>query len=80
MWPALGVEGQAVAVVGVLIAAGDRQHPKAQHPGQAMGNQSRIAPVAETIGQEVGQAQAAFRLAQQRQAAVRGDQATMASS
>jgi hypothetical protein len=39
------VEAQAVAVVGVLVAAGNRQHPKAQHPGQAMGDQSRIAPV-----------------------------------
>jgi hypothetical protein len=42
-----------------------------------MGDQRRIAPVAETIGQEVGQTEAAFRLAQQHQAAVRGDQATV---
>jgi len=71
------VEAQAVAVVGVLVAAGDGQHPKAQHLGQAMGNQSWIAPVPETTGQKVGQAEAALRLAQQYQAAVRGDQATV---
>ena len=62
---------------GVLVAAGDGQHPKAQHLGQAMGNQSRIASVAEATGQKIGQADAAFRLAQQYQAAVRGDQATV---
>jgi hypothetical protein len=44
---------------------------------QPQPDQSRIVPVAETIGQEVGQTQAAFRLAQQHQAAVRGDQATV---
>ncbi len=35
------VEAQGVAVVGVLVAAGDGQHPKAQHLGQGMG-QSRL--------------------------------------
>ncbi len=35
-------------------------NPKAQHPGHAMGTQSRIAPVPETIGQKVGQTDAAL--------------------
>ncbi len=42
-----------------------------------MGNQSRIAPVPEATGQKLGQTEAAFLLAQQHQAAVRGDQATV---
>ncbi len=42
-----------------------------------MGDQRRIAPVPEAIGQKIGQTEAALRLAQQHQAAVRGDQATV---
>ena len=42
-----------------------------------MGNQSRIAPVPQATGHKLGQAEAAFRLAQQHQAAVRGDQAAV---
>ena len=64
-------------VVGVLVAAGDGQHAKAQYLGQAMGDQRRIAPVPEAIGQKIGETDAAFRLAQKHQAAVRGDQATV---
>ncbi len=35
-------------------AAGDDQHPEAQHPGEPVGDQRRIAPVPETAGQKFG--------------------------
>ena len=58
-------------------AAGDGQHPEAQHPGEPVGDQRRIASVTEAAGQKPGQAESAFRLAQQHQSAIRGDQASV---
>ena len=58
-------------------AAGDRQHAETQHGGERVDDQCRVAPVADTACQHVGQAEAPFRLAQQDQAAVGGDQATI---
>jgi hypothetical protein len=66
-----------VAVVGVLVTAGDGQHPEAQHLGERMDDLRRIALVPDATGQKIGQAKATFRLAQQHQTAVRGDQATI---
>jgi hypothetical protein len=42
-----------------------------------MGHQRRIAPVPQASGQTLGKTQATLRLAQQHQAAVGGDQATV---
>ena len=72
-----GVGAERVAVVGILVAAGDRQHAEAQHGGERVDDQCRVAPVADTACQRLGQAEAPFRLAQQDQAAVGGDQATI---
>ena len=72
-----GVRAQRVAVVGILVAAGDREHTEAQHRGERVDDQRLIAPVANTACQRLGQAETAFRFAQQHEAAVRRDQAAI---
>ena len=57
--------------------ASDRQHAEAQHGRERVDHLRLIAPVADAACQGLGQAQAAFRLAQQDEAAVRRDQATI---
>ena len=69
-----GIGAQGVAVVGVLIPAGDREHAEAEHRRQRVDHQRRVALVPDAAGQRLGQAEPAFRLAQQHQPAVRGDQ------
>ena len=71
------VRAQCVAVVGILIPAGDRQHAKAQHGRERVDHLRLIAPVADTACQGLGEAYAALRLAQQDEAAVRRDQAAI---
>jgi hypothetical protein len=71
------VRAQGVAIVGIAITAGDGQHAEAEHPGKPVGDQCRVAPIPDTTGQKLRQAEAAFRLAQQHQAAIRGDQASV---
>lgn len=68
---------QAVAVVGVLVTAGDGQHAEAQHLGQRVDGLRRIAPVPDATGQLIGKAETPLRFAQQQKAAIRGDQATI---
>ena len=58
-----------IAVIGVLVATGNGQHPKAQHPGESVGDQRRVALVPEAAGQKICQAEAAFRLAHHQHAA-----------
>ena len=72
-----GVGAECVAVVGIFVAAGDRQHAEAQHGGECVDNLRLIAPIADAACQRVGQAQAALRLAQQDKPAVRRDQAAI---
>jgi len=71
------IAAPGVAIIGVLVTASDGQHAKAQHLGQPVRHHRRIALVAQASGQKVGQAEAAFRLAQQHQAAVQRNQATV---
>ena len=68
---------ERVAVVGIFVAAGDRQHAEAEHGGECVDDLCLIAPIADAACQRVGQAEAALRLAQQDEAAVRGDQAAI---
>ena len=63
-----------VAVVGILISTGDREHAEAQHRGQRVDYQCRVAPVPDAARQRLGQAEPAFDLAQKDHAAVRRDQ------
>ena len=55
----------------------DGQHAEAQHGRERVNHLRLIAPVADAAGQGLGETQAAFRLAQQDEAAVRGDQAAV---
>ena len=75
-----GVDAQGVAVVGVLVAAGDREHAEAKQRGERVNHQRRIAPVADATRQRLGQAETALRLTQQHKATVRRDQATVEAS
>ena len=60
-------------------AAGDREHAEAQHGGERVDDQRRVAPVPDTACQRLGQAETAFRLAQQDEAAVGGGDHLLAS-
>ena len=60
-----------VAVIGVLIAAGDREHAEAQQGRQRVDHPLRVSPVLDTAGQRLGQAEPALRRAQQDQPAIR---------
>ena len=57
--------------------AGNRQHAEAQHGGERVDDLCRVASIADAACQRVGEAEAALRLAQQDEAAVRGDQAAI---
>ena len=72
-----GVRAQRVAVVSILVAAGDRQHAETQHGGKGVDDLCLIAPIADAACQRVSQAQAALRLAQQDKPADRRDQAAI---
>ena len=58
----------------ILVTAGDRQHAEAEHGRERVDHLRLIAPVADAACQGLGAAQAAFRLAQQDEAAVGRDQ------
>ena len=48
-----------------------------QHAGKGVNDLCPIAPIADTARQDLGETQAALRLAQQNQAAIGGDQAAI---
>ena len=65
------IVAQQVKVVGILIAAGDRQHPCLQHVAQTMDNTALIAGVGDAAGQSPGNTHPSFCLGQQQHPAVR---------
>ena len=67
------IAAQIVAIVGVLIAAGDREHPEPQHRRQRVNRPRRVAPFPDAAGQRRGQPEPALRRTQQHQPAVRRD-------
>ena len=69
-----GIGAQGVAVVHILVTARDREHAEAQHRRQRVDHQRRVAPLPDAARQRLGQAEPAFRPAQQDQPAVRRDQ------
>ena len=69
-----GIGAQGVAVVRILVTARDREHAEAQHRRQRVDHQRRVAPLPDAARQRLGQAEPAFRPAQQDQPAVRRDQ------
>ena len=68
-----GIAAQRVAVVGILVPAGDREHAEAQHRRQHMDHPLRVAPLPDATRQRLGQAEPAFGRAQQHQPAVGRD-------
>ena len=64
------IAAQGIAIVAILVAAGDGQHAETQHRGQGMGDARGIAPVADAGRQSRGQAQPALDVTQQNQAAI----------
>ena len=69
-----GIAAQGVAVVGILISAGDREHAEAKHRRQRVDHPLRVAPLPDATRQRLGQAEPAFGPAQQDQPAVGRDQ------
>ncbi|MEY9134417.1 hypothetical protein ACVIWV_009405 [Bradyrhizobium diazoefficiens] len=61
-----------IEVVGVLVAAADREHARAEHIDQAVHDPRRIAPIREHPGQIVGQAETPLGHRQKHHAPVRG--------
>ena len=67
------IGAQVVAIVGVLVAAGDREHTEPEHRRQRVNRPRRIAPFPDAARQRPGEAEPAFRRAQQHQPAVGRD-------
>jgi hypothetical protein len=68
---------QAVGVVAVLVAGGDHQHPEAQNVGDAVHDTPRRAGIGHAGGQAIGDAEAAFDLAQRQHAGIRRELAAV---
>ena len=63
---------QMIEVVGVLVAAADREHAGAEHIDKAVHDPRRIAPIREHPGQFVGQTETPLGHRQKHHAPVRG--------
>ena len=67
------VGAQVVAIVRILISAGDREHPEPQHRRERVDRPRRVAPLPDAAGQRLGQTKPALRRAQQHKPPVRRD-------
>ena len=67
-----GIRPQMIEVVGVLVAAADREHASAEHIDKAVHDPCRIAPIGQHPGQIVGQAETPLGHRQKHHAPVRG--------
>jgi hypothetical protein len=66
-----------IQVVGVLVTAADREHPRAEHVGKAVDDARRIAPIREHPSEPGCQAEAPIGHRQQHYAAVRCEPSTI---
>ena len=64
---------QTIEVVGVLVAAADREHASAEHIDKAVDDPRRIAPIRDHPGELVGQAETTIGYRQQHDAAIGTD-------
>ena len=71
------IAAQLVEVVGVLVAAGDRQDARPQDVGRAVAHQQRMAPVGDQPSQPRREAKLPIGCRQQQHAAVRGEAAAV---
>ena len=67
------VAAQSVEIVGIFIAAGDRENPGAQNIRQPMGDAARIALVRDHPGEPLGNAEPVLRLGKQHDATIRAE-------
>jgi len=67
-----GVDAQRVEIVGVLVAAGDRQDAGAHHVRQRVRDAQRVAAIGKAMGQSFRDPQPTLRHRQQHHAAIRG--------
>ena len=65
------VVAQMIEIIGILIAAGDRQDPRLQDVGNTVDDTALVAGVGNTARQAPGNAHHALRLGQQQHAAIR---------
>ena len=72
-----GIGAQGVAVVGILVPAGDREHAEAQHRRKRVDHQRRVPAVPDAARQSIGQPEPAFGPAQQDQRAVGREQPSL---
>ena len=71
------VLAQRIAVIGILMAAGNGQHAEQQHLLNRVADPAGIAPVLHAGRQHARQAQAPVRLPQEQQAAIRRNRAAI---
>jgi hypothetical protein len=64
------VVAQMIEIIGILIAAGDRQDPRLQDVGNTVDDTALVAGVGNTARQAPGNAHHALRLGQQQHAAI----------
>src|SRR5712664_2507689 len=69
------IQAQPVEVVGILVAAGDRENAGAQDIGQPMSDPALIAAVRDHRGEPFGEAQPPLRLGEQHHPAIGGEPA-----
>jgi hypothetical protein len=69
-----------IEVVGVLVAATDREHASAEHIDKAVHDPRRITPIREHPGQIGGQSETPLRHRQKHHAPIRGQAATIEGS
>ena len=72
-----GIGVQMIEIVGILVAAGDGQHPSTQDVGDAVRHQRRIVRVGDQPRQRRGDADAPLSRAQQHHAAIGADVSTI---
>ena len=65
-----GIVAQRIKVIGILIAAGDRQDPRLQDVGNTVDDTALVARIGNATGQAPGNAHHALRLSQQQHAAI----------
>ena len=72
-----GIGAQVIEVVGVLIAAGNRQHACAQNVGDTVGHQQRIARIGDQRREPFGNTEGLLDRGEQHHAAIRGHASTV---
>jgi len=69
-----------IEVVGVLVAAADREHAGTEHIDQAVHDPRRIAPIREHPGQIIGQTETPLGHRKKHHAPIRGQAPTIEGS